>query len=169
MSGKCNERQGRQCAALPLSWEDGEPRVLLVTSRETRRWVLPKGWMEKRLAPHALAAKEAFEEAGVLGSVERRPVGRYDYLKRGPRARVTLCSVQVFALRVERVLDEWPERNQRERRWFSPAEAAMAVEEGGLVTLLLQLALPNGDATLPRHMGVSAASPYRDASEGGRQ
>jgi 8-oxo-dGTP pyrophosphatase MutT (NUDIX family) len=158
VSGKGRERRGRQCAALPFAWNEGEFRVLLVTSRETRRWVLPKGWMEKRLAPHALAAKEAFEEAGVMGAVERRCIGRYDYLKRGPRDRTTPCSVRVFPMRVERLLDDWPERRQRQRRWFSPAEAAMAVEEGGLVALLLRLAAPD-----------AAASQHGNALEGGDQ
>ena len=146
------ERRGRQCAALPFAEEKGELRVLLVTSRETQRWVLPKGWTEKRLSPHALAAKEAFEEAGVVGEVEPRPIGRYRYLKRGPRDRVTPCSVRVFPLRVNRLLDDWPERRERQRRWFSAAEAAMAVEEGGLVTLLLGLAMPDANA-----VGNSAA------------
>lgn len=172
MSGKVRRWQGRQCAALPFAWDEGELRVLLVTSRETHRWVLPKGWMERRLAPHALAAKEALEEAGVLGEVERRPIGRYDYLKRGPRDRVTPCSVRVFPLRVERLLDKWPEWRQRQRRWFSPAEAAMAVEEGGLVRLLLQLALPPGGAAAGpdalRPPGTLAVSPHRNALEGGR-
>jgi 8-oxo-dGTP pyrophosphatase MutT (NUDIX family) len=165
VSGKGGKRPGRQCAALPFAWDKGELRVLLVTSRETCRWVLPKGWMEKRLAPHALAAKEALEEAGVLGEVERRPIGRYDYGKRGPRGRVTPCSVRVFPLRVERLLDDWPERRQRQRRWFSPAEAAMAVEEGGLVALLLQLAVPAAEAAGP----AAAASPHGDALEQGQQ
>ena len=157
---------------MPFSWDEGGLRILLVTSRETRRWVLPKGWKEKRLAPHALAAKEAFEEAGVVGEVERRPIGRYDYLKRGPRNRVTPCSVRVFPLRVERLLDDWPERRQRQRRWFSPAEAAMAVEEGGLVTLLLELAVPDADASPgdSSPAGASAVvSPHGDALESGRQ
>jgi 8-oxo-dGTP pyrophosphatase MutT (NUDIX family) len=167
VSGKRRERRGRQCAALPFAWDKGEVRVLLVTSRETRRWVLPKGWMEKRLAPHALAAKEAFEEAGVVGEVERRQIGRYDYLKRGPRDRLTPCSVRVFPLRVERLLDEWPERRQRQRRWFSPAEAAMAVDEAGLVTLLLELALPDPHraGTDGDDAAASAASPHGDALE----
>lgn len=162
VSGKGKGRRGRQCAALPFSWQEGELRVLLVTSRETRRWVLPKGWVEKRLAPHALAAKEAFEEAGVMGEVQRRPIGRYDYLKRGPRERLTACSVRVFPLRVERLLDEWPERRQRQRRWFSPAGAAMAVQEGGLVTLLLELALPGGGAP-------AVSPPRRNAPEAGNE
>ena len=166
-AGKGRERRGRQCAALPFAWDKGELRVLLITSRETRRWVLPKGWMEKRLSAHALAAKEAFEEAGVVGEVERRPIGRYDYLKRGPRDRLTACSVRVFPLRVERLLDKWPERRQRRREWFSPAEAALAVEESGLVTLLLQFALPG--AVFPEadegRLG-GPASPNGDAVEG---
>jgi 8-oxo-dGTP pyrophosphatase MutT (NUDIX family) len=170
VSGKGGKRPGRQCAALPFVWDGGELRVLLVTSRETRRWVLPKGWMEKRLSPHALAAKEALEEAGVLGEVERRPVGRYDYLKRGPRDRVTPCSVRVFPLRVERLLDDWPERRQRQRRWFSPAEAAAAVEEGGLVALLLRLAVPRAEAAgpddpRPADPAPAVASPHGNALE----
>lgn len=174
MNNKGKARHGRQCAALPFSREGGELRVLLVTSRETRRWVLPKGWMEKRLSPHALAAKEAFEEAGVQGEVDRRPIGRYEYAKRGPRDRVTPCSVRVFPMRVERLLDDWPERRQRQRRWFSPAEAALAVEEGGLVALLLRLALPDADADTeaPRPSPAGGApggpSPDRNALEAGR-
>ncbi len=173
MPGKRAERRGKQCAALPFSWDEGELRILLVTSRETHRWVLPKGWKEKRLAPHALAAKEAFEEAGIVGEVGRRPIGRYDYLKRGPRDRVIPCSVRVFPLRVERLLDDWPERRQRQRRWFSPAEAATAVEEDGLVALLLGLAAPDA-ATGPGEFrpaaaAAAAASPHGDAPEGGGQ
>lgn len=147
--GKRQERQGRQCAALPCMRHDGELRVLLVTSRETRRWVLPKGWMEKRLAPHALAAKEAFEEAGILGRVERRPLGRYDYLKRDVGGADTPCTVRVFRMRVDRLLDEWPERHERERRWFGLAEAAMAVDESGLAALLLEAALSGAPADAP--------------------
>lgn len=167
-ASRAKGRQGRQCAALPFSWDGGEVRVLLVTSRETRRWVLPKGWMEKRLSPHALAAKEAFEEAGVLGEVERRPIGQYQYLKRGPRDRLTPCSVRVFPLRVERLLDAWPERRQRQRRWFSLAEAAMAVNEGELVSLLLELALPQPGSPA-RGDPAGSASPHRDALERGHQ
>jgi 8-oxo-dGTP pyrophosphatase MutT (NUDIX family) len=114
----------------------------LVTSRETRRWVLPKGWAEKRLTGPELAAKEAFEEAGLVGEVAPDPVGSYAYLKRLPGGRALACDVDVFPMRVERLLDDWPERRQRERRWFTFAEAAMAVEEGGLVALLLRLAAP---------------------------
>ncbi len=137
------KRSGRQCAALPLAVRDGETMVMLVTSRETRRWVLPKGWAEPDLAPHELAAKEAFEEAGLVGIVEPEPVGCYSYSKRLAGGRTVLCEVGVFPLRVERQLEDWPERDQRETRWFTLPEAAMAVDEGGLVILLLRLGAPD--------------------------
>jgi 8-oxo-dGTP pyrophosphatase MutT (NUDIX family) len=133
---------GRQYAALPFAEREGQTMVLLVTSRETRRWVLPKGWAEKRLAPHELAAKEAFEEAGILGQVMPEAIGSYAYLKRVEHGRTVTCKVEVFPLKVERLLEDWPEKSERERRWFAMAEAAMAVEEGDLVTLLLRLAAP---------------------------
>ena len=68
-------KRGRQCAALPLQERDGETHVLLVTSRETRRWVLPKGWTEKRGRGARQAAQEAFEEAGILGRLGTTPIG----------------------------------------------------------------------------------------------
>jgi 8-oxo-dGTP pyrophosphatase MutT (NUDIX family) len=116
---------------------------MLVTSRETRRWILPKGWAEKGLAPHALAAKEAFEEAGLQGEIGAEPIGRYRYAKqlRGKkRTRTLACEVQVFPLVVARQLEDWPEKQQRVTRWCTPEEAATLVEEGGLVALLLNLA-----------------------------
>jgi 8-oxo-dGTP pyrophosphatase MutT (NUDIX family) len=118
---------------------------MLVTSRETRRWVIPKGWAEKKLEPHALAAKEAFEEAGLEGEIGREPIGSYRYAKliRGKKATKSVsCEVVVFPLAVSRQLEDWPERGQRETRWFTLEEAAMLVEEGGLVSLLLGLAAP---------------------------
>ena len=114
--------------------------VMLVTSRETCRWVLPKGWAEKDFSGSELAAKEAFEEAGLVGRVAAKSLGSYAYMKRLPEGRELQCRVKVFAMHVERILEDWPERHQRERRWFTLAQAAMAVEEGDLITLLLQLA-----------------------------
>jgi 8-oxo-dGTP pyrophosphatase MutT (NUDIX family) len=132
----------RQFAALPLMRQDGETLVMLVTSRETRRWILPKGWAEPGLAPHQLAAKEAFEEAGLVGEVDPTPVGTYRYAKRLRSGREVTLEVGVFALWVERQLEDWPERKQRETKWFTLSQAALAAEEGELVTLLLRLAAP---------------------------
>lgn len=144
MAGRRGGRRGprRQCAALAFAEQGGEVRVLLVTSRETRRWVLPKGWTEKGLSGHALAAKEAYEEAGVVGQASPDPVGQYGYLKRLSKGRSVECDVLVFPVRVERLLDDWPERGQRTRQWFTLAQAAMAVDEGDLAILLTRLAAP---------------------------
>ena len=135
-----HRRKRRQFAALPYTEQNGEMLVMLVTSRETCRWVLPKGWAEKNLSGPALAAKEAFEEAGLVGKVAAQSVGSYTYPKRLPGGHSLECKVKIFAMHVEHVMEDWPERHQRERRWFTLAQAAMAVEEGDLVALLLQLA-----------------------------
>ena len=130
----------KQYAALPLAEREGQTAVMLVTSRETRRWIIPKGWPEKGLEPPALAGKEAFEEAGLVGEVSREAIGRYHYSKRLSNGREIPCEVVVYPLAVERQLEDWPERGQRETRWFSLPEAALKVTEGGLVALLLGLA-----------------------------
>lgn len=132
----------RQCAALPLSREGAELRVMLVTSRETRRWVLPKGWIEKRHSAAAQAAQEAFEEAGIRGRIGKAPIGRYAYPKRLANGASVTCEVEVYPLEVERLLEHWPEMAERERRWFTLAEAAAAVQEGGLGSLMLGLVPP---------------------------
>jgi len=129
-----------QYAALPIAVKDGQPQVLLVTSRETRRWVIPKGWPEKNLKASELAAREAFEEAGVLGKIRKQPLGSYRYDKRLTAKKTVRCEVDVFLLDVERELDEWPEKGQRERRWMTPSEAAHLVSEMSLAEILLNLA-----------------------------
>lgn len=133
-------RSGQQYAALPLRGHGGDTRVLLVTSRDTGRWVLPKGWAEAGLTGPELAAKEAFEEAGIRGAVATEPTGAYAYAKRLRRERIMPCTVAVFAMRVDRELLDWPERHQRRRQWFSLPRAAALVSEPELTALLLRLA-----------------------------
>ncbi|MFN4087895.1 MAG: NUDIX hydrolase [Alphaproteobacteria bacterium] len=130
----------RQYAALPYRWDEAGARVLLVTSLQTRRWIIPKGWPEKSARPHELAAREAFEEAGLTGPIDAEPFGAYTYEKTVRTGRSQRCRVDVFLMRVERELDAWPERGRRERRWLPPAEAALLVTDGGLVDLLLRFA-----------------------------
>lgn len=139
---KRKQRPGRQFAALPVRDENGEMQVLLVTSRETGRWVLPKGWQEKHLTGPELAAKEAYEEAGIVGAVQDEPIGSYGYLKRLPKGNLKPCHVEVFPMRVDNLLDTWPEAQQRRREWFTFAQAAMNVDEAELVELFLKLAKP---------------------------
>ena len=126
---------GQQYAALPWRDQDGI-EVLLVTSRETRRWVIPKGWPMKNKKPHAAAAREALEEAGVTGRVMKRPIGTYSYIKRLKNGAPLQCSVDVFPLKVEQQRDRWPEQAQRTGRWFSAEEAAESVEEPELRALI---------------------------------
>jgi 8-oxo-dGTP pyrophosphatase MutT (NUDIX family) len=122
-----------QYAALPYRRSaDGTLEIMLVTSRETRRWVIPKGWPMKGRKPHASAAREAFEEAGLIGEISKRPIGSYGYEKRLKRGAVVPCVVEVFPLDVKTQRKRWPEKGERETRWFSPHEAAEAVEEAGL-------------------------------------
>jgi 8-oxo-dGTP pyrophosphatase MutT (NUDIX family) len=124
-----------QVAALPIRFEDGEPQVMLVTSRETKRWVIPKGWPMKGKKNWAAAAQEAKEEAGIIGKTYKRPVGEFRYFKRRA-AHFDLCRVEVYVLGYERRLDSYREKGQREARWFALEEAAEAVQEPGLTALL---------------------------------
>ena len=105
--------------------------MLLITSRETRRWVIPKGWAEKGVAPHEQAAREAFEEAGLQGEIGTQPIGSYRYLKRLQNGQTVPCRVDVFPLSVDHRLDDWPEKGQREASWLTPAEAASTGRRAG--------------------------------------
>jgi 8-oxo-dGTP pyrophosphatase MutT (NUDIX family) len=138
---KLKDRVGTQFAALPFRLNaDGSCQVMLVTSRGKGRWVLPKGWPIKRLAPFEAAAREAYEEAGLLGHVmHEQPFGSYHYDKSLPE-RPVRCEVLVFLLRVARQVDDWPEKAQRETRWFDPAEAADLVQESDLADLIRRFA-----------------------------
>jgi 8-oxo-dGTP pyrophosphatase MutT (NUDIX family) len=128
-----------QYAALPFMLRNGRPRVMLVTSRGSGRWIIPKGWPEKQLEPHASAAKEAYEEAGIVGRIDERSIGTYRYEKRGPSGEMTIFEVKAFLLEVERQLRDWPEKGQRRKRWVAPAHAARLVADAGLGRLLLEL------------------------------
>jgi 8-oxo-dGTP pyrophosphatase MutT (NUDIX family) len=129
-----------QVAALPLRvGDDGVMRVLLLTSRETRRWVIPKGWPMKGHKPHQAAAQEAREEAGVIGQAAKKPIGTYTYFKRR-EAHFDVCRVDVYVLAVKKQLKTWREKDQREARWFTLDEAADLVQEPGLVALLRNVA-----------------------------
>ena len=115
--------------------------VLLVTSRDTGRWIIPKGWLEKGTKPHDMAAREAFEEAGVVGKIQKGPIGSYNYTKRLSARKSVECKVDVFLLKVDQDLEDWPEKGQRRKEWMSPSQAALHISEGGLVEILLSLGL----------------------------
>ena len=127
----------QQYAALP--WRraaDGGVEVLLITSRETRRWVIPKGWPIKGLKSPKSAAREAFEEAGVTGEAGKKKLGVYHYDKKLASGRIQHVRVNVYALKVEFEADAWPEKGQREKLWTSLADAAPRVDEPELQALI---------------------------------
>ena len=126
-----------QYAALPFRPGRNGVEVMLVTSRETKRWVIPKGWPMKGKAPPEAAAVEAHEEAGLDGTISERAVGSYGYAKRLKDGNDRPVEVMVFPLRVTAMLDDWPEKEQRQRQWFAPAVAAALVDEAELKALLL--------------------------------
>jgi 8-oxo-dGTP pyrophosphatase MutT (NUDIX family) len=130
MSSRTVARSKRvQYAALPYRQIGGSgTEIMLVTSRGRQRWIIPKGWPHIGRAPCDSAAREAFEEAGVLGLVGRRSLGLFRYKKRLKKGRVTVCDVHVFPLHVARQRPQWPEKNQREIKWVSVKEAAEAVQ-----------------------------------------
>lgn len=122
-----------RCAA------DGGVEVLLITSRETRRWVVPRGNPIVGLSPPLSAAQEAYEEAGIRGEVGTDLLGCYRYGKRRASGAVDEAEVELFAMRVVETLDEWPERSERERRWFAQEDASAAVAEAELAALIRAL------------------------------
>lgn len=136
-----NERMTRtQFGALCWRIQKEQLQVLLVTSRETRRWIIPKGWPIPGLTPEAGALQEAWEEAGVVGVAAPACLGLYQYDKVLGPDRFVPCLVAVYGVRVTRLRNHFPERKERRRAWFSPAKAALKVEEDGLRSLIATFA-----------------------------
>lgn len=128
--------EAHQVGALPWRRVNGVLQVLLVTSRETRRWVSPKGWPMPYKSDAEAAATEAWEEAGVKGLIASAPIGGYSYAKRLKDGTDRACRVKVYPLEVTVMRDHWPEAAERERRWLSPLEAADLVAEPELAAIL---------------------------------
>lgn len=130
----------KQVGAIPVrKGSDGQLEVLLVTSRDTGRWIIPKGWTSKRLTDSKAAAREARQEAGVSGKISSKPIGGYRYRKiEGDSGH--LVDVSVFLLTVKKEKTRWSEQNQRERAWFDIKTAARRVREAKLADLIRSLA-----------------------------
>lgn len=136
-SGPAGRREIRtQYGAICYRIEQGRPMVLLVTSRRTGRWVTPKGWPCAGLSPEQSAAREAWEEAGVIGEVSDNSVGLYSYEKHRMRGASLPCVVTLFPLRVETLAADFPEAHQRRRLWFRAHKAADFVKEPELAKIL---------------------------------
>jgi 8-oxo-dGTP pyrophosphatase MutT (NUDIX family) len=138
----------QQAGAIPYSLVDGELRVMLVTSLDTGRWLIPKGHVDPGLTPAEAATIEAYEEAGIRGTLDSDlPLGFFTYFKKYKHRPDSPASVQVFMLRVDEQCAAWPEMTLRQSAWFTPREAAQLVHEPGLATLLRRFAevLGQGD------------------------
>jgi 8-oxo-dGTP pyrophosphatase MutT (NUDIX family) len=122
-----------------LCWRragSGAIKVLLITSRDTGRWVIPKGWPMRRRTEAAAAAREAYEEAGVRGTVVEKSLGLFAYEKGVGHGRTLTCVVRVFPLEVHEMLRKYPETGQRRTKWFHVAKAAGKVGEPELAALI---------------------------------
>lgn len=133
-----------QYAALCWRMHRGQVEVLLITSRDTGRWVIPKGWPMDGMDPADAAAREAWEEAGVTGETMPDALGFYSYDKVMKPGHSLPCAVAVYPLRVGELADKFPERKERRRKWFVAAKAARKVAEPELRELLAGLAEANG-------------------------
>lgn len=140
--GPLPDVEGQQVGALCYRQANGQTQVLLITSRETGRWVIPKGWPIDGLGAEASVLREAYEEAGVHGEITGPALGDYRYLKRVNGDRVVPCRVLTFPLRVDRMSSSFPERDQRRLKWFKPQKAAQKVEEAGLQAILSDFTPP---------------------------
>jgi 8-oxo-dGTP pyrophosphatase MutT (NUDIX family) len=139
----------RQVAALPVRYNAaGSPEVLIVTSRETGRFIIPKGWPMKGRSDPEAAAKEARDEAGLKGKIRRKSIGSYKYWKR-LSDHFRLIKVDVYLLEVSGQLQTWREKQSRKMAWLSPRNAALLVDEPKLMALLGKLEKSLGVG--PRH------------------
>lgn len=125
---KLESARPNQAAALPVRLHaQGFVEVMLVTARRSGRWIIPKGWLEPGLAPYEVAAKEAEEEAGLIGEVDRQPFGSFIYDKRLPSGMVVPCHVMVHLLPAPGQLAQWREQDQRRCLWLGSREAARLI------------------------------------------
>jgi 8-oxo-dGTP pyrophosphatase MutT (NUDIX family) len=129
-----------QYGALPWRRTPEGLRVLLITTRNTRRWIVPKGWPVDGLPPHESAALEAFEEAGVRGVVGEEMLGSFNHRKQLKTGEVIACRVHVYALEVTESHAEWVEKDDREIQWCSIEEALAQVGDAALRRLIVKFA-----------------------------
>lgn len=149
---KATKATGIQYAALPYRFQGSQVRILLITSRETRRWVIPKGWPMNGLKPQDAAAAEAAEEAGLIGVIEPRPLGSYRYLKRLKQKDSIAVQVIVFPFRVDAQVESWKEQDQRTLRWFGYRTAASRVAEPSLQRLIREFGRDRSTSFMARNL-----------------
>jgi 8-oxo-dGTP pyrophosphatase MutT (NUDIX family) len=145
--------EAEQIAALPVRWDsNGRLRVLMVTSRDSGRWVMPKGWLMDGKKPWRAAEIEALEEAGALGYISDQSIGIYHYNKRLGKKEKLRCRVTVYPMMVDKLKKRWKERKERKRHWFSPEKAAKLVNEKELSAILKSLGKKPGSVAAMRRL-----------------
>jgi 8-oxo-dGTP pyrophosphatase MutT (NUDIX family) len=121
-------------AVIPYRLKDGKLEILLVTSIKKKNWIVPKGYIEFNLTPFESAKKEAYEEAGVVGSNETVEVGQFINEKKSGKELV-----KVYTMEVDEELDDYPEKNLRKRKWFVYEEAIEKVQNNQIKNFLKKL------------------------------
>ena len=121
-----------QYGALPWRRTPGGIQILLITTRNTRRWIVPKGWPDEGRDPHESAAQEAYEEAGVVGDVVGDVIGVFTHRKQLKSGQMVACRIHVYPMEVTDVCDDWAEKSDRETKWCSVDEALHLVGDSGL-------------------------------------
>ncbi|MEX0284327.1 MAG: NUDIX hydrolase [Paracoccaceae bacterium] len=125
-----------QYAALCFRVHRKKPQILLITSRGTGRWVVPKGWPMDGKSPGRTAEQEAWEEAGVKGEMQKTCMGTFTYDKWIDENSSLPCIVELYPLEVSNLSEDFPEKEERRRKWFSPKKAASLVCEPELAALI---------------------------------
>ncbi len=128
-----------QYAALPWRKAKSGIEILLITTSNSRRWIVPKGWPAEGLTPSECAAQEALEEAGVSGHIAPEPLGSFRHYKVRKSGENVLCTIYVFPMEVTQQRQNWPEKNMRDFRWCSVEEALARVKDLALRRLIIKL------------------------------
>ncbi|WP_254448943.1 NUDIX hydrolase [Thalassococcus sp. S3] len=125
-----------QFAALCYRFSNNRTEVLLITTRRTGRWILPKGWPMDGMTPAASALQEAWEEAGVVGKGYDRCLGLFSYNKILDQTQTLPCVAMVYPVKVKSLAPRYPEFGQRRRKWFGLKKASQRVMEPELARII---------------------------------
>jgi predicted NUDIX family NTP pyrophosphohydrolase len=142
----------RQFAALPFRVNDTDVEIMLITTRQKRRWSVPKGSRIKKKKPHRVAEVEAFEEAGLAGAASKRALGSFRHRKQRGKRKLNL-DVHLFPMKVRKQLKSWPEKGERDAIWLPAQEAARLAHKRQLGRLIARFR-----ARIKGRGGVKAAA-----------
>ncbi len=140
LSSSASQAVSVQYAALPWRRRNGAFEFLLITTLTTKRWIVPKGWPHEDLSPAECAAREALEEAGVVGEIAAKPIGSFHYAKRRKNGELLPLRVELFAMEVMQQRRSWAEKSVRDTCWCKLDEALARLEEPGLKRLIQKFA-----------------------------